>query len=135
MGGGDWDIFTHSANTCDLLLGLFCEVLPSNSWLSGNLWHRVGTVLTLVSGELCSVWPMNFRVCPCYCVSSLSSQDDFLVAMWCLNYSIPTKSGSLGILAVHIPESAKPTIKFWFCQLSRVTILAEFPFAGHFVHV
>lgn len=71
-GEGDWDIFTHSANTWDLLPGLSCEVLASNSWLPGNQRCRVGTVLTLVSGELWSVWPVNFCIWTCYCASSLT---------------------------------------------------------------
>lgn len=77
-------------------------------WLPGDLWCRVGTVLMLVSGELCSVWPGKFHACLCSFSSLTVFQGDFLVAMWCLNYSLPIKPGSLGYW-LHIPESATPT--------------------------
>lgn len=85
--------------------------------------HRVGTVLTMVLWGLCS----------CHCVSSSTVlPEGFLGWPWVFELQYSSKARVSWVLAAHIPESTKPTVKFWFHQLTRVTILAKFPFLRAF---
>lgn len=84
-------------------------------------------VLTLFSEKLGSVWPVNFLICPCHYVSSLIILPRRFLGdhvVFELQYSYIAREP--WILAVHIPESTTPTIKFWF--FTRVTILGRVPF-------
>lgn len=79
------------------------------------------------------MWPVNFCVCPCHCVSSLIILPGRFLGdhvVFELQYSY--KAREPWILAVHIPESTTPTIKVWFLPESPSWLSSLS--SGHFVH-